>query len=57
MELRLRGCHRITVDVAPEPSDIIWENLGTTRRHRLMRRLLASSVSLVSKILGNFCSL
>ena len=29
-ELRFRGRHRLRVDPAPNPSDVLWENLGVT---------------------------
>ncbi len=46
-EYRLRGKHYLTVEIAPEPSDILWENLETGRGRRACRRLLASSLSVV----------
>lgn len=38
--------HRIYAQLAPEPSDIIWENLSASYGQRLKRRLITYAISL-----------
>jgi len=45
--LRLRRRHRLQVRGAPEPSNILWENLETSSRNRCMRRTVTALVMLL----------
>ncbi len=40
--LRFRGKHRLTVTRAPDPSQIVWENLEVPWTNRLMRQTLVN---------------
>jgi hypothetical protein len=40
--LRFRGKHRLTVTRAPDPSQIVWENLEVPWAHRLYRQTLVN---------------
>ena len=53
--LRLRNM-RLQVDAAPDPSTILWENLGTRGTERLCRRAVTSFLSLLL-VFGSFCFL
>lgn len=42
--LRFRGTHRISVEAAPDPSDVLWENVTTSFQERCGRRLLTCCI-------------
>ncbi|EQC29806.1 hypothetical protein SDRG_12352 [Saprolegnia diclina VS20] len=44
-ELRFQGTHALWVQQAPEPSNIIWENLEVPVRERRLRRYLTNFVT------------
>eukprot|EP00753_Platysulcus_tardus_P018673 PLAT7004.19.p1 GENE.PLAT7004.19~~PLAT7004.19.p1 ORF type:complete len:1050 (+),score=341.53 PLAT7004.19:205-3150(+) len=45
--LLFRGRHKLIVDDAPEPSDIVWENLETTALSRVLRRAVTMGATLL----------
>ena len=44
--------HRISVDRAPEPTDIKWVNFGYTESGRMKRKVLFSIVSLFALLVS-----
>ena len=46
--LRFRGLHALKVSPAPEPSNIIWQNLDTSSCEKFVRRFLGVVAVLVS---------
>ncbi|CAK4066826.1 unnamed protein product [Aphanomyces euteiches] len=50
--LRFQGKHRLHIVPAPEPSDIIWENLELSDRERRFR----AQQSFAKQVIPNFCS-
>ena len=50
-ELRFKG-HRIHVTRAPEPDEIIWENLEISRFTKRFRRFRTSLLSFILLIIG-----
>jgi hypothetical protein len=42
--------NNLQVDRAPEPTDIIWENCGFTRKEKFTKRALSGVVTLVLMI-------
>ncbi|RHY28573.1 hypothetical protein DYB32_005869 [Aphanomyces invadans] len=50
--LRFRGMHALKVSAAPEPSNIVWENLETSAVERFARRSLTNVVTFVLLIVS-----
>jgi hypothetical protein len=53
--LQFRESHPLTVTVAQEPSDIIWENLETTKESRAWRQALTYSVMFLLLLASILC--
>lgn len=52
---RFQGC-RLKVHKSPQPSVIIWENLGYSAWHRFRRRALTWIISIALLVLSAICS-
>eukprot|EP00753_Platysulcus_tardus_P022558 PLAT9771.1.p1 GENE.PLAT9771.1~~PLAT9771.1.p1 ORF type:complete len:1198 (+),score=594.86 PLAT9771.1:165-3596(+) len=50
--LRFRGKHKLTVERAPEPSDIVWENLEVSSLQRGLRRAITTLVTFILLIVS-----
>ncbi|ETW05319.1 hypothetical protein H310_04271 [Aphanomyces invadans] len=50
--LRFHGIHRLIVEPAPEPSDIIWENLEVSTRQRRLRRAVTNLIAFLLLLLS-----
>lgn len=46
-QLRFRGKHTLHVEQAPDPSDLLWEYLGTSARSRQLRRCFTALAALL----------
>ncbi|KAA0178330.1 hypothetical protein FNF27_00180 [Cafeteria roenbergensis] len=46
-QLRFRGKHKLHVEQAPDPSDLLWEYLGTSARSRQLRRCFTALAALL----------
>ena len=52
-----RKRHALRIGTAPEPSDIVWENLQITTAQRLQRRMFILAVNVVIIFVGaSFCA-
>ncbi|KAF0683855.1 Aste57867_24130 [Aphanomyces stellatus] len=50
--LRFQGLHRLIVVPAPEPSDVIWENLEVSARERRLRRYFTNFIAFLLLLLS-----
>ena len=39
---------------APEPEDVIWENLQYSKRERVLRQVLSTSIATLLVVVGTF---
>jgi len=53
--LRLENLYPLRVQPAPEPSDIIWENLATSRSGRCWRSFLTSLIAILVLFISAWC--
>ena len=49
----MRGSGPLTVAMAPEPADVIWENLQVSRTERYLRSFLSSAILTVVVVMSS----